>query len=57
MASQPTDSAATSATTASGDDWKSQLGPIKKDTRVKTADVTATKGNDFEGEKKKKKKR
>ena len=51
--------ASTSATTQDGgddsSDWKAQLGPIKKDTRVKTADVTATKGNDFEGEKRKKK--
>jgi ATP-dependent RNA helicase DDX6/DHH1 len=46
--SQDSAAASTTTTTPSGDDWKSQLGPIKKDTRVKTADVTATKGNDFE---------
>ncbi len=30
------------------EDWKAGLQAAKKDTRVKTADVTATKGNDFE---------
>jgi hypothetical protein len=35
--------------TNNNDDWKAGLNPGKKDTRVKTADVTATKGNDFEG--------
>ena len=28
--------------------WKSQLKVPQKDNRVKTADVTATKGNEFE---------
>uniref|UniRef100_A0A8B9LP99 RNA helicase n=1 Tax=Astyanax mexicanus TaxID=7994 RepID=A0A8B9LP99_ASTMX len=31
-----------------GDDWKKSLQLPPKDTRVKTSDVTATKGNDFE---------
>lgn len=30
------------------DDWKSQINRPPPDSRVKTADVTATKGNDFE---------
>jgi len=33
---------------SSSDDWKANLHVPKKDTRLKTADVTATKGNDFE---------
>ncbi|MCI4374397.1 hypothetical protein PGIGA_G00005690 [Pangasianodon gigas] len=31
-----------------GDDWKKSLQLPQKDTRVKTSDVTATKGNEFE---------
>uniref|UniRef100_A0A9J8D2T9 RNA helicase n=2 Tax=Cyprinus carpio TaxID=7962 RepID=A0A9J8D2T9_CYPCA len=31
-----------------GDDWKNSLQLPAKDTRVKTSDVTATKGNEFE---------
>jgi ATP-dependent RNA helicase DDX6/DHH1 len=31
-----------------GDDWKEQIKRPPKDTRQKTADVTATKGNEFE---------
>eukprot|EP00164_Ancoracysta_twista_P001831 GFYU01002407.1.p1 GENE.GFYU01002407.1~~GFYU01002407.1.p1 ORF type:complete len:413 (+),score=111.39 GFYU01002407.1:111-1349(+) len=31
-----------------GGDWKSQLNLPQKDTRLKTEDVTATKGNEFE---------
>ena len=34
--------------TRAGDDWKHQLALPKPDTRHKTEDVTATKGNDFE---------
>jgi ATP-dependent RNA helicase DDX6/DHH1 len=33
---------------ADGDDWKTSLKTPKKDARVKTEDVTNTKGNDFE---------
>lgn len=32
----------------SNDDWKSQCKQAPKDRRIKTTDVTATKGNDFE---------
>jgi len=35
-------------TAGADDDWKSQLQRPRVDNRVKTADVTATKGNDFE---------
>mmetsp|Transcript_11970 Transcript_11970/g.18082 ORF Transcript_11970/g.18082 Transcript_11970/m.18082 type:complete len:577 (+) Transcript_11970:307-2037(+) len=31
-----------------GDDWKDKLSLPSKDTRLKTADVTSTKGNEFE---------
>eukprot|EP00742_Colponemidia_sp_Colp-10_P000503 GILJ01000549.1.p1 GENE.GILJ01000549.1~~GILJ01000549.1.p1 ORF type:complete len:492 (+),score=72.22 GILJ01000549.1:87-1562(+) len=45
----PTIHAGASATHANGDDdWKSQLRLPAPDMRVKTEDVTATKGNDFE---------
>jgi len=38
----------TDNTNNNNEDWKAGLQAAKKDTRVKTADVTATKGNDFE---------
>jgi hypothetical protein len=37
------------STSDAGDDWKAELNLPKKDNRVKTEDVTNTKGNDFEG--------
>mmetsp|Transcript_19462 Transcript_19462/g.46962 ORF Transcript_19462/g.46962 Transcript_19462/m.46962 type:complete len:480 (-) Transcript_19462:230-1669(-) len=37
-----------SAPAVTGDNWKAVLQPPPADTRVKTEDVTATKGNDFE---------
>jgi hypothetical protein len=40
--------AAESETNNAEDDWKSQLQRPAPDIRVKTEDVTATKGNDFE---------
>mmetsp|Transcript_5531 Transcript_5531/g.14021 ORF Transcript_5531/g.14021 Transcript_5531/m.14021 type:complete len:429 (-) Transcript_5531:1242-2528(-) len=36
------------AASGSGEDWKANLRLPARDTRVRTADVTATKGNDFE---------
>lgn len=39
---------ATTSSTNSDADWKAKLKLPPKDTRVKTEDVTATKGNDFE---------
>jgi len=44
----PQDAAPTSPKAIEGDDWKSQLQRPAPDNRAKTADVTATKGNDFE---------
>ena len=47
---QPTSIAAPAAAALADDsDWKSKLALPPKDTRVKTEDVTATKGNNFEG--------
>uniref|UniRef100_A0A7S1WYI3 RNA helicase n=1 Tax=Tetraselmis chuii TaxID=63592 RepID=A0A7S1WYI3_9CHLO len=39
---------AVGAPSGSGEDWKAGLRLPAKDTRVRTADVTATKGNEFE---------
>ncbi|KAK5600110.1 putative ATP-dependent RNA helicase ddx6 [Crenichthys baileyi] len=44
--SQPTPP--TNAVIKPGDDWKKNLKLPPKDTRIKTSDVTATKGNEFE---------
>uniref|UniRef100_A0A8C7ZXE7 RNA helicase n=1 Tax=Oryzias sinensis TaxID=183150 RepID=A0A8C7ZXE7_9TELE len=44
--SQP--SPTTNAVVKPGDDWKKSLKLPPKDTRIKTSDVTATKGNEFE---------
>jgi ATP-dependent RNA helicase DDX6/DHH1 len=45
---KPVAVSAGNAPTVANGDWKSQLKRPAKDTRVKTTDVTATKGSDFE---------